>query len=64
MLISSRARTRAKRGPEQVGENNIILKPITMNSPQFRHESRALTLTGGGKEKGGKKTHNDERTDE
>lgn len=41
----------SERGPEQVGENNIILKAITMNSPQFRHESIALTLTGGKKEK-------------
>lgn len=54
-------------GPEQVGENNIILKAITMNSPQFRHESIPLTLTGGGKEKEKekeKKTHNDKRTNE
>lgn len=27
------------------GENNIILKAITMNSPQFRHESAPLSLT-------------------
>lgn len=26
-------------------ENNIILKAIAMNSPQFRHESAALSLT-------------------
>lgn len=30
-------------------ENNIILKAITMNSPQFRHESAPLSLTGGKK---------------
>lgn len=55
----------SERGPEQARENNIILKAITLNSPQFRHESIALTLTGGKKEKEkGKKTHNDKRTNE
>lgn len=28
-------------------ENNIILKAITLNSPQFRHESEPLSLTRG-----------------
>lgn len=32
-------------------ENNIILKAITMNSPQFRHESAPLSLTGGKKKR-------------
>ena len=32
-------------------ENNIILKAITMNSPQFRHESAPLSLTGGEKKR-------------
>lgn len=36
-------------------ENNIILKAITMNSPQFRHESAPLSLTRGKKEKEKKK---------
>lgn len=42
------------------GENNIILKAITLNSPQFRHESTPLSLTRGRKKKkrvkGGEKT--------
>lgn len=28
-------------------ENNIVLKAITLNSPQFRHESEPLSLTRG-----------------
>lgn len=48
----------SERGPEQARENNIILKAITLNSPQFRHESIALTLTGGKREKEkGEKKH-------
>lgn len=41
---------RAREGHrERRRENNIILKAITMNSPQFRHESVPLSLTGGKK---------------
>lgn len=44
---------RSERGRE--GENNIILKAITMNFPQFRHERTALSLKEGrGKRKGRK----------
>lgn len=43
-------------------ENNIILKAITMNSPQFRHESAPLSLTGGKKrERKGKKGNEKKR---
>lgn len=56
MLRSSRA-CRRERERDRVSkrENNIILKAITMNSPQFRHESAPLSLTVGGKEKERKK---------
>lgn len=37
------------------GRENNILKAITLNSPQFRHESAPLSLTRGGKEKEKKK---------
>lgn len=57
---------------ERERQNNIILKAITMNSPQFRHESTPLSLTRGKemKEKGEKKEeekekqHTEEHTDE
>lgn len=39
------------RASESERENNIILKAITMNSPQFRHESAPLSLTAGGKKR-------------
>lgn len=56
MLRSSRA-CRREQERDRVSvwerENNIILKAITMNSPQFRHESAPLSLTRG--EKRGKK---------
>lgn len=63
---------KSKRGTEllRAGENNIILKAITMNSPQFRHESTPLSLTRGKKEKDkksegrGKKQHPEMHTDE
>lgn len=32
---------------ERERQNNIILKAITMNSPQFRHESTPLSFTRG-----------------
>lgn len=45
-------------------QNNIILKAITMNSPQFRHESAPLSLTRGKemKEKGEKKGRRKRKT--
>lgn len=56
MLWSSQA---CKRARETDGvskrENNIILKAITMNSPQFRHESSPLSLTVGQKKEKEKK---------
>lgn len=74
MLRSSQACRRERereRLSERERENNIILKAITMNSPQFRHESIPLSLTGGGekrkkREKKGKKKkqHTEEHTDE
>lgn len=62
MLRSSQA-CRRERDRVSERENNIILKAITMNSPQFRHESAPLSLTGGRKkrerkEKGGREKKN------
>lgn len=42
-------------------ENNIILKAITMNSPQFRHESAPLSLTGGKKKEKEKEKKGNEK---